>query len=144
LKGINRRYLWPPKSATAADDVIETGMKSCIQKHHTHLDQRPLRPPKLKNAVLVCSSFGGLRGLRACEGPLRLFVAVPMTIRRPELVLQKAQTSVVIGGVVDTGEQFIAGVITFFPGVNDTAEKLFTGVKDTADKFFGGVNDTGE
>ncbi len=42
--------------------------------------QRPLRLPKLNNAVLVCSSFGGLRGLRACEGPLRLFVAVPMTI----------------------------------------------------------------
>jgi hypothetical protein len=59
-----------------------------------------------------------------CEGPLRLFVAVPMTIsaamadfggrgrlRRPELVLKKAQTSVVIGGVVDTGEQFIAGFV---------------------------------
>ena len=38
--------------------------------------------------------------------------------RRPELVLQKAQTSVVIGGVVDTGEQFIAGVV-------DTAEQFF-------------------
>ncbi len=59
-----------------------------------------------------------------CEGPLRLFVAVPMTISaavadfggrgrlwRPELVLQKAQTFVVIGGVVDTGEHFIAGVV---------------------------------
>ena len=55
-------------------------MKSCIHTHPTHLDQRPLRPPKLNSAVLVCSSFGGLRGLRACEGPLRLFVAVPMTI----------------------------------------------------------------
>jgi hypothetical protein len=32
-------------------------------------------------------------------------------LRRPELVLQEAQTSVVIGGVVDTGEQFIAGVV---------------------------------
>ncbi len=53
LKGINRRYLRPPKSATAADDVIGTAMKSCIQKHPTHLDQRPLRPPKLNNAVLV-------------------------------------------------------------------------------------------
>ncbi len=55
---------------------------------------------------------------------MRLFVAVPMKIsaavadfghrgrlRRPELVLQKAQTSVVIGRVVDTGEQFIAGVV---------------------------------
>ena len=80
LKGINRRYLRPPKSATAADGVIGTAMKSCIQKHPTHLDQRPLRPPKLNNVVLVCSSFGGLRGLRACEGPLRLFVAVLMTI----------------------------------------------------------------
>ena len=83
LKGINRRYLRPPKSATAADDVIGTAMKSCIHTHPTHpthLDQRPLRPPNLNNAVLVCSSFGGLRGLRACEGPLRLFVAVPMTI----------------------------------------------------------------
>jgi hypothetical protein len=65
LKGINRRYLRPPKSATAADDVIGTAMKSCIHTHTTHLDQRPLRPPKLNNAVLVCSSFGGLRGLRA-------------------------------------------------------------------------------
>ncbi len=80
LKGINLRYLRPPKSATAADDVIGTAMKSCIHTHPKHLDQRPLRPPKLNNAVLVCSSFGGLRGLRACEGPLRLFVAVSLTI----------------------------------------------------------------
>ncbi len=53
LKGINRRYLRPPKSATAADGVIRTAMISCILKHPTHLDQRPLRPPKLNNAVLV-------------------------------------------------------------------------------------------
>jgi hypothetical protein len=53
LKGINRRYLRPPKSATAADGVIGTAMKSCIQKHPTHLDQWPLRPPKLNNAVLI-------------------------------------------------------------------------------------------
>ncbi len=39
-------------------------------------------------------------------------------LRRPELVLQKAQTSVVIGGVVDTGEQFIASVV-------DTGDKIF-------------------
>jgi hypothetical protein len=80
LKGINRRYLRTPKSATAADDVIGTAMKSCFHTHPKHLDQRPLRPPKLNNAVFVCSSFGGLRGLRECMGPLRLFVAVPMTI----------------------------------------------------------------
>ncbi len=53
LKGINRRYLWPPKLATAANGVIGTAMKSCIQKHPIHLDQRPLRPPKLNNAILV-------------------------------------------------------------------------------------------
>ncbi len=53
LKGINWRYLRLPKSATAADGVIGTAMKSCIQKHPTHFDQRPLRPPKLNNAVLV-------------------------------------------------------------------------------------------
>jgi hypothetical protein len=80
MKGINRRYFRPPKSASAADYVIGTAMKSCIHTHPTHLDQRPLRPPKLNNAVLVCGSFGGLRGLRACQGPLRLFVAVPVTI----------------------------------------------------------------
>jgi hypothetical protein len=53
LKGINQRYLRPPKSATADDGVIGTATKSCIQKHHKHLDQRPLRLPKLNNAVLV-------------------------------------------------------------------------------------------
>jgi hypothetical protein len=52
LKGINWQYLRPPKSATTADGVIGTTMKSCIQKHPTHLDQRPLRP-KLNNVILV-------------------------------------------------------------------------------------------
>ncbi len=40
-------------------------------------------------------------------------------LRRPEIVLQKEQTSVIntvpvenfIGGVIDTGEQFMAGVV---------------------------------
>jgi hypothetical protein len=63
LKGINWRYLRLPKSAMAADDVIGTAMKNCIHTHPTHHDQRHLRPPELNNAVLVCSSFGGLRGL---------------------------------------------------------------------------------
>jgi hypothetical protein len=53
LKGINRQYLRLPKSATAADGVIGTAMKSCIHKQSTRLDQRPLRLPKLNNAVLV-------------------------------------------------------------------------------------------
>ncbi len=51
LKGTNQRYLPPSASDMAADGVIETTMKSCILKHHTHLDQRPLRLPELNNAV---------------------------------------------------------------------------------------------
>ena len=39
--------------------------------------------------------------------------------------MQKAQTSVVIGGVVDTGEQFIAGVV-------DTGDKF---IVDTGDQL---------
>jgi hypothetical protein len=57
--------------------------------------------------------------------------------------LQKAQTSVVIGGVVDTGQKEPKD-LKFIAGVNNTAKKLFTSVNDTADKFFGGINDTGE
>ncbi len=67
---------------TAADGVIGTAMKSCIHRHPTHLDQKPLRPPKRNNAVLVWSSFGGLRGLWPrwvrCLW-IQLFIAVPMT-----------------------------------------------------------------
>jgi hypothetical protein len=69
LKGINRRYLRPQKSATAADDVIGTAMKSCIHTHPTHLDQRPLRPPNLIMPfwfalVLTASGVSGrVRGL---------------------------------------------------------------------------------
>ncbi len=115
MKGI----IWLPKSVTAADDVIGTAMKSCIHTHPTHLDQRPLRPPKLNNAVLVCSSFGGLRGLRApFRGCSNDNIGGCGRLRRPELVLQKAQTSVVIGGVIDTCEQFIAGVV-------DTGDNIF-------------------
>ncbi len=62
-----------------------------------------------------------------------------------------------IGGVVDTGDKFITGVVNtaendrrwqrlktlkFSAGVKDTAKKLFTGVNHTANKFFSGVNDT--
>ncbi len=85
-------------------------MKSCIHTHPTHLDQRPLRPPKL--------IFGGCQGSQGVRGAFAPFRGCSNDnidgcgrLQRPELVLQKAQTSVVIGGVVDTGEQFIAGVV---------------------------------
>jgi hypothetical protein len=48
LKGINRRYLRPLKSATVAEDVIGTAMKSCIHTHPTHLDQRAPEAAKTK------------------------------------------------------------------------------------------------
>ncbi len=51
--GENRRYLRPSMSDKAADGVIGTAIKSCVHRHPTHLDQKPLRPPKLNNAVLV-------------------------------------------------------------------------------------------
>ena len=62
--------------------------------------------------------------------PLRVFMAVSNDniggrgrLRRPEIVLQQEQTSVIntqfiAGGVIDTGEQFIAGV-------NDTGDDIF-------------------
>ncbi len=81
FQGINRRYLRPPKSATAADGVVGTALKSCIQKHPTHLDQRPLRPPKLIMPFwfeVALAPPGPL--IRVCEVPLRVFMAVPMTI----------------------------------------------------------------
>ncbi len=72
-------------------------------------------------------------------------------LRRPEIVLQQEQTSVI--NTVDTGDnifprcRWYRSEITkkpkFIAGVNDTAEKLFTGVNNTADKLFGGVSDTG-
>ncbi len=82
LKVTNRWYLRPPKSATAADGVVGTAMKSCIQRHPTHPHQRPRRSPILNIAVLFWSSFGGLRGLLSrCAECLwmQLFKAVPMT-----------------------------------------------------------------
>ncbi len=149
LKGINRRYLRMPKSATAANGVIGTAMKSCIHKHPSPLDQRPLRRLKLNNAVLVWS-FGGLRGLWSgygCSngyiggcGRLRLpwptSAAGERFAARTDLCHQYSLSPVknFIGSVVDTGKQFIAGVldtgeqfmtpaITFFPSVVDTSQK---------------------
>ncbi len=138
LKGINRWYLRPLKSATAADGVIGTAMKgwSCIHKDPTHLDQKPLRPPKLNNAVFVWSSFGGFRGL--WSGYVRCLCAFSWLIqwqyRRPWLTLAAGDSFAAradlchqyslspvenfIGGVVDTGQQFITSV-------NDTVDKIF-------------------
>jgi hypothetical protein len=44
-------------SDTATDGIIGTAMKSCIHKHPTHLDQRPLRPPKLLQTKLALFFF---------------------------------------------------------------------------------------
>jgi hypothetical protein len=82
IENKNRRNLRPSMSDMSADGVIGTAMKSCIHKHPTHLDQRPLRPPKLLQTKPTLFSFGGLRGLWSrWVGFLwmQLFMAVPMT-----------------------------------------------------------------
>ncbi len=82
LKGINRWYLRLLKPYTAANGVIGIAMKSCIQRHSIHPDQRPLRPAKLNITILVWSNFGGLRGiLSRCIECLwmQLFMGIPMT-----------------------------------------------------------------
>ena len=60
LKGINRRFLRPPMSATAADIVTGTATKRGKGPSHA---LRPLRPPKLLQTKAALFSFGGLRGL---------------------------------------------------------------------------------
>ncbi len=128
LKGINRPNLRPPKSATAADGVIGTAMKSCIQKHPTHLDQRPLRPTKLNNAILVWSSFGGLRGL--WSGFVRWLCAFSWLFqwqyRRPWPTSAAGES---FAARADLCHQYSLSpvsttpAITFFPGVVDTGQK---------------------
>ncbi len=56
-----QQYLRTPGSDAAADDVIGTSMKRCIQSHLTHLNQRPLRPLKLlqTKTALSPASDGG-------------------------------------------------------------------------------------
>ncbi len=68
LKGTNRWYLRPPKSDTAADGVIGTVMKSFIQRHSTHPDQRPLRPPKVKFEVVLAASGASYQDVRGAYG----------------------------------------------------------------------------
>ncbi len=172
LKGINRWYLRPPKPYTAANGVIGIAMKSCIQRHSIHLDQRPLRPAKLNITVLVWSNFCGLRGiLSSCIECLwmQLFMAIPMTpsaamsdfIRRKYLrfipICRKNRPLSSIQFItdekfIDTGEQFIGGVVdtgdSIFPRCcwyrSEISKKLkfVTGV--TAKNLFTGVNDTAD
>ncbi len=55
-----------------------------------------------------------------------------------------------MGGVVDTGDKFITGVVDSWHRwkikMNDTDDKLFAGINDTStgDKFIASINDTGE
>ncbi len=75
--------------ATAADGVIGTAMKSCIQKHPTHLDQRPLRPPK-----------GALARFQGCFNDN---IGGRGRLLWPGIVLQQEQASFI--NTVDTGDK---------------------------------------
>jgi hypothetical protein len=111
----------PPKSATAANIVIGTAMKSCFHKHPTHLDQRPLRPSKLNNAVLAASVV--------CEVLLSLFMAVPMTILAAVANFGgrrwKTLSAVSLTPTNSLLAVLLTPAITFFPGVVDTSHNIF-------------------
>jgi hypothetical protein len=73
--GVRQSRARPPESDSAADGVTGTAMKSCIHRHPTHLDQRPLRPPKIlqtKKAIYVVLAASGasdqvVRGAYVCN-----------------------------------------------------------------------------
>ncbi len=89
---VNKLY-WRQKSVLSAklSPAAEDGhgCQYCLwnshekaQRHLTHPDQRPRRPPKLLQTKTTLFTFGGLRGLIwRCVGSLwmQLFMAVPMT-----------------------------------------------------------------
>ncbi len=142
LKGTNRWYLLPAKSDTGADDVIGTVMKSCIQSHSTHPDQRPLRPPKVKFEVVLAASGASYQDVQGAygynfswqfqwhqsavsdSGGWRYHQFVPMCRKnRPLSSIQFIADEKFINGVFDTGKQFIGGV------------------GDTGEQFIGGENE---
>ncbi len=91
------------------DSVIRTAMKSCIHRHPTHPDQRPLRPPKLNIAVLaevvLAASGASYQDGRVpmdatFDGGSNDIIGGRVRLRRPKISpvspdLQKEQTSVV-------------------------------------------------
>ncbi len=85
------RFVFSAKLSPAAE--VGHGRRYChgnshekAQRHLTHPDQRPWRPPKLLQTETALFSFGRLRGLWSryvgCLW-MQLFMAVPMTPRRP-------------------------------------------------------------
>ncbi len=118
LKGTNRWYLRPPNWDMDAGGVIWTAIKSCILRHPTHTNQRPLRTPKLSG----------------CAGCLwmQLFMVVPMTpsaagyitdlsrfAERTDLCCQYSLLSVKNLSAVS-----LKPAITFFLSVVDTDQKF--------------------
>jgi hypothetical protein len=79
LKGISA--ISPAAEVGHGHGVIGTAMKSCIQKHPTHLDQRPLRPPK-----------GAFARFHGCSNDN---IGGRDRLLRPGIVLQQEQTSVI-------------------------------------------------
>ncbi len=71
------------------------------QRHLTHPDQRPRRPPKLLQTKTALFSFDGLRGLWSrCVGCLwmQLFMGVPMTTSQLEILpIYPLQLSPILG-----------------------------------------------
>jgi hypothetical protein len=106
VEGDKSGYLRPPKSATATDGVIGTAMKSCIQTHPTHLDQRPLRPPKGAFAHFHGCSNDNIGGRGRLRRPWPTSAAGDSFAAR-----------------VDLCHQYSLSPVKFFPGVVDTGQK---------------------
>ncbi len=74
--------------------------------------------------------------------PLRVFMAVPMTISAAVADFGAAGDS--FAARADLCHQYSLSPVSLTPVRNNQKAKLFTGANDTADKFFGGVSDTGD
>jgi hypothetical protein len=95
IENENRQYLQLLMSDTAAEVVTWTAMKSSIHKHPTHLDQRPLRPPKLphfkpKQHYLVLAALGAsdqdVWGVNGFHGGSNDTIGGRVQHRRPEIL----------------------------------------------------------
>ncbi len=121
-----QNYLRPPKSATAADIVINTAMKTRKGTSHTLIrgpgGRQNYFKPKWHYLVAAVADFGGRRYRRFIPFNFLLSLAAPLL--HGVLVLV-------------TGNKFIAAVVV-------TGDKFIAGVVVTGDKFFTGINDTGD
>ena len=142
-----QNYLRSLKSATAANIVIGTAMKTRKGTSHTLIRGPGGRQNYTKMALF---SFGGLRS--RCVGYLwmQLFMAVPMTPSAADFGSRRYRRFIPFNFLLSLAARLLHGVLVlvtgnkFIAGVVVTGDKVITGVVVTGDKLFTGINDTGE